>query len=176
MTRIATAVLALALPASTALAQVDASVVPEDAPDWLPMAAAVADAQENGKLLLVYTYASWCGYCARFDQNVFTDDSVQTYLAEHFAPVRVDLESEERVAFFDADVTMAELGAAMQITGTPTSVFVERDGSLITKLPGYTDPATYLLALRYVREEAYKTTPWDAYREANAAAANSPGE
>jgi thioredoxin-related protein len=42
-------------------------------------------------------------------------------------------------------------------------VFVDTDGSLITKLPGYTDPETFLYALQYVREEAYETTPFDQF-------------
>ena len=173
---------ALALTASAVQAQTsagdgaanDASVVPEDAPDWRTMAEAVADVQAGDRLLLVYGYASWCGYCVRFDREVFTDDAVQAYVDEHYAPVRLDLESEEEVGFFDATVTMAQLGAAMQITGTPTSVFVDGEGALITKLPGYTDPETYLLALRFVREAAYETTSFEDFLEAERGAA--PGE
>jgi thioredoxin-related protein len=156
--------------AAPALAQNDASVIPEDAPDWLTMEEAVADVQAGDRLLLVYGYAAWCGYCVRFDREVFTDDAVQAYVNEHYAPVRLDLESAEEVPFFDATVTMAQLGAAMAISGTPTSVFVDGDGTLITKLPGYTDPETYLLALRYVREEAYETVAFEDFLEAERAA------
>lgn len=176
MIRLALVLLAVALPTSAAIAQVDASIIPDDAPDWLPMEEAIADAQATGKIVLAYGYASWCSYCARFDQEVFTDDDVQAYLAEHYAPVRLDLESETVVAFFDATVTMAELGAAMQITATPTSVFVDTDGSLITKLPGLADPETYLLALRYVREKAYETTAFDEFLDANRAPAEGDGQ
>ena len=162
MTRLLFA-LALLLPA--AHAQVDASVVPDDAPDWLSMEDAIAKAQADSTLLLVYGYAAWCGYCARFDQNVFTDDAVQAYLAEHYAPTRLDLEDEAEMQFFDASVTGVQLGRAMGISGTPTNVFIDSDGSMITKLPGYTDPETFLYALRYVREAVYETTPFDAYLE-----------
>jgi thioredoxin-related protein len=165
MTRLLLAV-ALVAAASPARAQNDASVVPDDAPDWRSMTEAVADVEASDRLLLVYGYAAWCGYCVRFDREVFTDDAVQAYVNEHYAPVRLDLESEEEVPFFDATVTMAQLGGAMGITGTPTSVFVAGDGSLITKLPGYTDPETYLLALRFVREEAYESVSFEEFLEA----------
>ena len=161
MTRLLLA-LALLLPLA-ASAQNDASIVPEDAPDWLPMSEAIAGAQTDGKLLLVYGYASWCGYCVRFDREVFTDDAVQDYLREHFTAVRLNIEDTTRVGFFDADVTGLELGRAMAITGTPTNVFVDAEGALITKMPGYTDPETFLYALQYVREEAYETTPFDTF-------------
>ena len=152
----------LALP-TVAQAQRDASVVPEDAPDWVSLETAIADAQAEDKLILVYGYASWCGFCVRFDNEVFTDDAVQAYVNEHFAPVRLDLEDTTRVQFFDVAVTGVELGNAMGITGTPTSVFVDNDGSMITKMPGYTDPETFLYTLQYVKEEAYETTPFDQF-------------
>ena len=154
--------LALALPA-TVRAQVDASIVPDDAPDWLSMEEAIATAQADDKIVLVYGYASWCGYCARFDAEVFTDDAIQGYLAEHYAPVRLDIEGADTLQFFDASVTGRELGGAMGISGTPTNVFVDTDGSLITKLPGYTDAETFRYVLEYVHEEAYETTPFDQF-------------
>ena len=158
-----------ALAAPLAAGAQDASVVPADAPDWLSMADGIAAAQAEGRLLLVYGYAPWCGYCVRFDREVFTDDAVQAYLAEHFAPVRLNLDSEAVVPFFDASVTEAELGRAMGISGTPTSVFVAADGEMITKMPGYTDPETFGLVLRYVREEAYETATFEDFLEAERA-------
>ena len=161
MTRLA-ALLLIALAASAAGAQ-DALVVPGDAPDWLPMEAAVAEARAEGKLVVVYGFAPWCGFCVRFDREVFTDDAVQAYLAEHYAAVRLDLDSDGPVQFFDASLTQRQLGAVMGISGTPTSVFVSADGELITKLPGYHDPETFRLALRYVREEAYETATFEDF-------------
>ena len=162
MIRAALLALVLALPLA-GRAQVDASIIPDDAPDWLSMDAGIEAARADDRLLLVYGYASWCGFCARFDTEVFTDDAVQAYLAEHYAPVRLDIEGADSLQFFDARVTGRELGGAMRISGTPTNVFVGADGALITKLPGYHDPETFLIALQYVREEAYETTPFDAF-------------
>ena len=147
----------------TAQAQHDASVVPEDAPDWVSLEAAIADAQAGDKLILVYGYASWCGFCVRFDNEVFTDDAVQAYVNEHFAPTRLNLEDTTRVQFFDVSVTGVELGNAMGIVGTPTSVFVDNDGSMITKVPSFMDPETFLYVLQYVKEEVYETTSFNAY-------------
>ena len=94
---------------------------------------------------------------------MFTDDAVQEYVDAHFAPVRMDIEGRDSLQFFDARVTGRDLGGAMGISGTPTNVFVDTDGSLITKLPGFTDPQTFLYALQYIKEEAYQTTPFDAF-------------
>ena len=152
----------LALPVAVQ-AQNDATIVPDDAPAWLSLDDAIAAAKAEDKLILVYGYASWCGYCVRFDREVFTDDAVQAYVNEHFAPTRLNIEDTTTVQFFDATVTARQLGGAMGISGTPTNVFVGNDGSMITKAPGYMDAETFLYALQYVKDEAYETTPFDAY-------------
>lgn len=165
MTRLALlATVLLAVP--VAHAQVDASVIPDDAPEWVSMEDAIAGAQADDKIIVVHGYAAWCGWCAKFDQDVYTDDDVQAYLAENFRATRLDLEDTTAVRFFDADVTYEQLGRAMGITGTPTTVFVDTDGALITKLPGYTDAETFLYALQYVHEAAYETTPFGQFMEA----------
>jgi thioredoxin-related protein len=154
----------LALPA--AAQGTDASVVPADAPAWRSMAEAVAEAKADSTTLLVHTYASWCGWCVRMDREVYTDDAVQAYLAEHFALTRVDLEGQETVPIFEHSVPMAALGTAFGVTGTPTTVFVGPDGQLLTKLPGYADVPTFLLVLRYVHEGAYETQSFRQFLDA----------
>ena len=159
--------LALALPAA---AQTDASRIPDDAPAWVSMADAIADAKATGKLVLVHNYAAWCGYCTKQDHDTYTDDAVQAYIAEHYAPTRVDIEADTVVPFFEREVTMAELGMAFGVNGTPATVFVSPEGELITMLPGYNDARTFLYALRFVREEAYETQSFPDFIEAQEAA------
>ena len=165
--------LALAVPAQ---AQTDASVVPDDAPDWLPMADAIADAQAGGKLLMVHVYAPWCGWCVRVDNEVYTDDAVQAYLAEHYAATRLDSDSDDPATFFEYEMARRELASALGVSGTPTAVFVDADGELITKLPGYNDAQTFLLALQFVREEAYDTTTFADFVAARRAAPEAEPE
>ncbi len=163
MTRLALAAV-LALAALPAAAQADASQVPASAPHWLPMAEAVQQAKTQDRILLVHAYAVWCTWCARLDREVYTDPAVQAYVAAHFAPTRLDLESPAEVPFFDHTVSMAELGHAFGATGTPTTVFVAPDGQPISKFPGFTDAATFLLVMRYVEEGAYDTESFEQFK------------
>lgn len=163
MTRLALAA-ALALAALPAAAQTDASQVPASAPAWVPMAEAVQQAQAQDKILLVHAYAVWCGWCAQFDREVYTDAAVQAYVSAHFVPTRLDLESAAEVPFFEHTVSMAALGNAFGVTGTPTTVFVAPDGQPISKFPGYTDTATFLLVMRYVVEAAYDTESFEQFK------------
>lgn len=159
---LAAALVVLAVPVA---AQTDASRIPDDAPEWLSMADAIARAQADGKLLVIHTYASWCGWCARLDNEVYTDDAVQAYLAEHYVATRVDIESETVVPFFEHQISMRGLGTALGVAGTPTTVFVAADGDLLTKLPGFAPPDTFLEALRFVREGAWETMSFAQYQQ-----------
>lgn len=141
----------------------DASAYPDDSPAWVPMPDAIAQAEADDRIILVHTYAAWCGWCTRADNEVYTDDDVQAYIAEHFAPTRLDLESQDSLRFFGHTVTQQQLGQAFAVTGTPTTVFVAADGQPITKYPGYTDARTFRVLLQYVVEEAYDVEPFAPY-------------
>lgn len=157
----------LALAATAAHAQIDASVVPDDAPEWEALDAAIADATSENKVLLLHGYAKWCGWCARLDQEVYTDDAVQAYLAENFEVTRLDIENRTTVDFFDFRLPMAWLASGIGITSTPTTIFVDaQDGEIITRLPGYADRETFLYALRFVREGAYETMSFQDFIDA----------
>ena len=60
---------------------------------------------------------------------------------------------------------MRELAAALEVTGTPTTIFFDADGTFITKAPSYWPPDRFLLVLRYVREGAYDLMPFADYVE-----------
>ncbi len=154
------AIAALVITAAPALAQTDASVIPEDAPNWLPMAEAVQASRSDSSLMVLHLYAKWCGWCARLDSDVYTDDAVQAYLGEHYIMTRVDIEGDEPLPFFDRVMTGRELAGAFQVSGTPTTVFFHPDGRYLTKLPGFAPADQFALILRYVNEGAYDDMPF----------------
>ncbi|MEM6325873.1 MAG: thioredoxin fold domain-containing protein [Bacteroidota bacterium] len=174
----------LALLASLALVSVgahaqpvDASIIPEDAPEWQPIAEAIAEAEADGKVLLLHGYASWCGWCARLDEDVYTDDDVQAYLAENFEVTRVNIENVDVIDFFDYRLPTAWLASGIGITSTPTTVFVDaEDGEIITRLPGYADRETFLYALRYVRERAYENGSFQEFIDGEQAQATTEAD
>lgn len=135
----------------------DASVIPADAPDWTPIETAVTEAKTGQKTLLLHGYAAWCGWCARLDNDVYTNDEIQEYLDENFEVARLDIENRETIEFFDYRLPTAWLASGLGVTSTPTTIFMDPEtGEVITRLPGYADPETFLFALRFVREGAYE--------------------
>ncbi|MCZ6635276.1 MAG: hypothetical protein O7G87_17895, partial [bacterium] len=49
----------------------------------------------------------------------------------------------------------AELSAAYGVTGFPSTLFLESDGQLLYKHPGYLPPENYMKLLRYFGEGKY---------------------
>lgn len=156
MTSLRTAVASLLLTIALPVAAQTATEYPDDSPNWLSMGDAVAAAQVDGAILLIHAYATWCGWCRDLDATTYTDDSVQAYLAEHFEVTRLDVESEQSVNFFGGQVSMKELGEALGVRSTPTTFFMDSDGSYITNAPSYIPPERFVLVLRYVKERAFE--------------------
>ena len=153
------ALAALTLAATPAGAQTDASVIPEDAPNWRPFAEAVETVRADSSILLIHLYAKWCGWCVRLDRDVYTDDAVQAFVDEHYTATRIDIESDE-LSFFPilywpvredtepmSDKTLAKIDAYMKQGGM--IIFDTRDqervayggaqGKALTRLIGQLD-------------------------------------
>ena len=143
----------------------NAAHYPDDAPDWRPMGEAIAAAAADGDLVLIHAFASWCGWCRRLDQDTYSDDAVQAFLADNFEVTRLDIESPEEVDFFGGAVPMHDLATAFEVSGTPTTLFFDGDGTFITKAPSYWPPDQFLLVLRYVREGFHAMMPFNDYIE-----------
>ncbi|MFN3597413.1 MAG: thioredoxin family protein [Rubricoccaceae bacterium] len=144
-----------------------AQVIPDAGPEWEKLGEASAAAAVDGRLLMIYAYASWCGWCTKLEQDVLDQPDVKAYLKDHYHAVALDIESDEEITFQGHTLPMHVFASAVGASATPTTIFVDTDGSLITKLPGFHDAPTFLLALRYVREEIYETTDFADYLEAN---------
>ncbi|PSQ17604.1 thioredoxin domain-containing protein [Halobacteriales archaeon QS_8_69_73] len=112
--------------------------------DWHPWGPEPfeAAARDDEPLLLSLT-APWCEWCARMDEEAYSDPKLAANVAERFVPVRVDVDRRPRVR------------ERYNMGGFPTTAFLTPDGEVLSG-------ATYLGVdgLRQVLERVRET--WDA--------------
>ncbi len=88
---------------------------------------AVEKAQDQGKLIFVDAYTTWCGPCKRMDSQVFPDNTVGDLFNEKFVNLKMDMETDRGRAF----------GAIHPVSAYPTLIFLDSKGELIQKVVGY---------------------------------------
>jgi len=86
------------------------------------------------------------------------------YLKAHFEYARLNGEDTARkLTFRGYDLSEAELAQALGLTGYPTTVFLEPDGTYITRVPGFVPTETFLQILRFIGSEAYRTQSFEEF-------------
>lgn len=76
---------------------------------------ALEKAKQEGKLLFVDCYTSWCGPCKMLANKVFTNDTISQYFNHHFINLKMDMEKGEG----------PELGRKFAVKAYPTLLFIE---------------------------------------------------
>lgn len=90
---------------------------------------ALQQSEKEEKLIFVDAYTTWCGPCKRMAQNVFTDKEVGDYFNATFINVKMDMESEEGIAF----------GDSYPVTAYPTLLFIDNLGKIVLQVKGAKD-------------------------------------
>ena len=93
---------------------------------------ALALAKEEGKVVFVDFFTTWCGPCKRLDKTTWVDEDVVRWLAEKTVPLKLDAEIETALA------------KKYSVMSYPTMIFIDPDGSERGRLIGYRDTKDFL--------------------------------
>ncbi|MDN5697335.1 MAG: thioredoxin family protein [Rubrobacter sp.] len=135
--------------------------------------AARAEARGQEKLVLIYLWHHNCGGSATMGERVYPEPEVESYIEDHFAPVRFNTIEEP------------EMEAALGSGWTPTIITEDPDGNERRRSQGYLDAKRLIgqLALSRLQaamnsrdfesasglcEEALRLTQGDPHREPEA--------
>jgi len=111
---------------------------------WYPTYPLALEAsREQGKPLLIYFQAEWCGICRRLERDTLGDPQVQQAL-KGWTPVRLD---------HDRETTLAE---RFQVPAVPALLLFNREGQVVQRIWGFVEPAALVSAL--ARERGEKPT------------------
>ncbi len=81
----------------------------------------LSKAKQEGKLVFMDCYTSWCGPCKQMAQTTFVDPDVATFFNEKFINVKVDMEKGEG----------KELKERYDVRAYPTLNFINGDGEIV---------------------------------------------
>ena len=138
--------------------------------DWflnsfLEMSDDLAEAADEGKLLMVIIEQAGCPYCRELHNVNFARTEIADYIQENFVVVQLDLWGSREVLDFDGE-TLEERDLARKwgVNFTPTTlVFTMEDGAPDSffhaeafRMPGLLKPFHYLSSLEYVATGEYK--------------------
>ena len=114
-------------------------------------------AQAEGKKVFLYFGRYGCGWCDKTNQETFSDAGLKRLYTSHYALVYVDAESGRRLTLPTGErITEMELGARLNVFATPVFAYLEPDGELIFKAPGYKTVDEFRDFDRYVQSGRYR--------------------
>ena len=91
-------------------------------------------AQQENKPVMMYFWAIWCQYCARFQTDTLGNPQVKKILEEEYVLVAMDLDIDREVA--------QQYG----VNYPPYLVFMDTKGNVLQRVPGAVE-ADYLLPI-----------------------------
>lgn len=105
--------------------------------------AALSEAKQRGKPVMIDFYATWCAACVELDEKTFSQPEVQRALGS-FVTVKVDGTEET-----DA---ITELYQRFSVKGLPTVAFISPEGNLLEqpRVTGFVGPTEFVPLLSNV--------------------------
>jgi thioredoxin-related protein len=106
------------------------------------LASATAEARRTGKIMMVDVYTDWCGWCKKLDTDTYADDGVIKGAAR-FVALKLNPEK---------GASARQFAEKYGVSGYPTILFVEADGTLANKVVGYVEAESFAAEMKKTTE------------------------
>jgi len=131
---------------------------------WPTFGDAFEAAKTTKKIVLIDVWSSTCGWCRKQQAEVYTRPDLQAFLFDKFELGRLNLDvTDDTVSFRGYTLSSQMLAGGLGATGTPTTVFMEPDGSYITRLQGFHAYEDFYDVLRFIGTSSYKEMPFEEF-------------
>jgi thioredoxin-related protein len=131
--------------------------------NWLSYNEGLALAEKENKYVLIYFYTDGCSWCKKMEKETFSDEEVKKILSDKFVAVKINAESNNKVIENGEEITERELAKLYQVTGYPTTWFLESNHSRVAPLPGYVTTEQFIPVLNYIGEGWHKSISFKEY-------------
>lgn len=109
-----------------------------------------AAANESGKFIFIDAYTDWCGWCKVMDKNTFSDQGVAEYMQSQFVSYKLEMEKDSLGKL---------LSMKYAVTGFPSYLIINADGTLHTILVGYMEVDAWIQTLEEVMSAGTRSRP-----------------
>lgn len=138
-------------------------------PDWLretfkDMTEDLAEANAEGKRLLIMVEQRGCIYCSKMHEEVYSDPAIDKLIRDHYFVVQVNLFGDVEVTDFDGTVLPEkDMAARWGVLFTPTLIFLPESveegktaaESAVAVMPGAFGKGTTEALLTWIRDHGY---------------------
>jgi len=113
-------------------------------------------AMQENKKVFVYFGRYGCGYCKKTNVETFSDQSLHALYSKNYVLIYVDAESGKRLQLPNGErITEAELGARLNAFATPLFLYLEPDGKVVFRVPGFKTVEDFVYFDKYVQAGYY---------------------
>lgn len=110
----------------------------KDTVNWKNFDALEASLNNQPKKVLLFFYTSWCTYCHKMENEIFTKDDVVNVLNQSFYAVKMDAESMDSIKFDGQLFVNSEAKRSRNPIHDLAKIFVMQNGA-------FTPPVTVIL-------------------------------
>lgn len=123
--------------------------------------------KEGKKGIFLFFEMDECPWCVRMKASILNQSAVQDYYRQHFLVYPVDVKGDvPMVDFAGKSTTEKAFALENRVRATPTMLFVDGSGKILTRFTGPTRSVDEMLLLgRYVVEDGYKQMPFTKYKQ-----------
>jgi len=137
-------------------------------PKFADFHAELQTAREQGKKgIFLFFEMDDCPFCERMRSTILNQSDVQDAYRAKFLLYPIDVNGDTQMTDFQGKQTTEKAFAlANRVRATPTMLFIDLDGKLVTRYVGPTkDKAEFLLLGKYVAEGSYASEPFTKYKQ-----------
>ena len=133
--------------------------------NWLSYNEGLALAEKENKYVLIYFYTDECSWCKKMVDQTYSNEEVKKILSDKFVAVKINARSENKVIENGEEISEKKLATLYQVSGYPTTWFLESNHSRVAPLPGYVTTEQFIPVLNYIGEGWYKSISFKEYSE-----------
>lgn len=133
--------------------------------DWMDLKFAQQKAVEQGKKIMVFVEAEWCGICRRMEREVFTDTDVLHQLRSSYVSVMIDVDSKSPQWFNGEELSVRQLAQQFKVSAVPTLLFVDEDGDVLAHQTGFVPAERMAALLTFIISDSFGRQSLEEYME-----------